>query len=90
MLDEGGVFGFFNGLGADRKICYDVYTKVVEMHLSDAGMDVEWQELPVDMAAGLQEEGKGQWQGVRRRYWTLDSKSPIPSTPLKNCCLGRA
>ncbi|KAK7745725.1 Arginine N-methyltransferase 2 [Diatrype stigma] len=79
VLDEGGVFGFFNGLGADRKICYDVYTKVVEMHLSDAGMDVEWQELGVDMAgAGLQEEGKGQWQGVRRRYWTLDSKlSPV-------------
>ncbi|RYP79884.1 hypothetical protein DL769_002717 [Monosporascus sp. CRB-8-3] len=71
LLDDGGVFGFFNGLGADRKICYDVYTKVVEMHLSDAGMDVEWQELDVDMS-GLQEEGKGEWQGVRRRYWTLD------------------
>ncbi|RYP19118.1 hypothetical protein DL765_003534 [Monosporascus sp. GIB2] len=71
LLDDGGVFGFFNGLGADRKICYDVYTKVVEMHLSDAGMDVEWRELDVDMS-GLQEEGKGEWQGVRRRYWTLD------------------
>ncbi|RYP74378.1 hypothetical protein DL771_003045 [Monosporascus sp. 5C6A] len=71
LLDDGGVFGFFNGLGADRKICYDVYTKVVEMHLSDAGMDVEWRELDVDMS-GLQEEGRGEWQGVRRRYWTLD------------------
>lgn len=27
---EGGRWGFFNGLGADRQICYDVYTKVRE------------------------------------------------------------
>ncbi|KAI1146276.1 arginine N-methyltransferase 2 [Nemania diffusa] len=71
LLDEGGVFGFFNGLGADRKVCYDVYTKVVEMHLSDAGLDIEWNELDVDMK-GLEEEGKGEWHGVKRRYWTLD------------------
>ena len=25
---EGGKFGFYNGLGADRQICYDVYTMV--------------------------------------------------------------
>ncbi|KAI0857896.1 arginine N-methyltransferase 2 [Xylaria cubensis] len=71
LLDEGGIFGFFNGLGADRKVCYDVYTKVVEMHLTDAGLDIEWNELDVDME-GLGEEGKGEWQGVKRRYWTLD------------------
>jgi type IV protein arginine methyltransferase len=74
LLDENGVFGFFNGLGADRKVCYDVYQKVAEMHLSDAGMDVEWKELDVDMK-GLDQEGKGEWQGVKRRYWTLDSES---------------
>lgn len=74
LLEEEGRFGFFNGLGADRKICYDVYTQVVEMHLSDAGMDVEWQELDVDMK-DLETEGEGEWQGVKRRYWTLDSKS---------------
>ncbi|KAI1368759.1 arginine N-methyltransferase 2 [Xylaria arbuscula] len=71
LLDEGGIFGFFNGLGADRKVCYDVYTKVVEMHLTDAGLDVEWNELDVDMK-DLDEEGKGEWSGVKRRYWTLD------------------
>ncbi|KAJ3571071.1 hypothetical protein NPX13_g5506 [Xylaria arbuscula] len=74
LLDEGGIFGFFNGLGADRKVCYDVYTKVVEMHLTDAGLDVEWNELDVDMK-DLDEEGKGEWSGVKRRYWTLDSRS---------------
>ncbi|RDA88196.1 hypothetical protein CP532_6787 [Ophiocordyceps camponoti-leonardi (nom. inval.)] len=72
LLDQHGRFSFFNGLGADRQICYDVYTKVVEVHCADAGLDVEWLEIPVDMA-GLDEDGKGQWEGVRRRYWTLST-----------------
>lgn len=76
LLDRDGVFGFFNGLGADRRICYDVYTKVVELHLIDAGMDVEWQEINVDLKR-LEEAGKGEWEGVKRRYWTLDSKPPF-------------
>ncbi|MBE3042763.1 hypothetical protein IMZ48_09355 [Candidatus Bathyarchaeota archaeon] len=74
LLDSEGRFGFFNGLGADRRICYDVYTRVSEMHLSDAGLDVDWEVIPVDMK-GLEEAGKGEWEGVRRRYWTLDGKS---------------
>ncbi|KAI2623567.1 arginine N-methyltransferase 2 [Hypomontagnella submonticulosa] len=80
LLEEQGRFGFFNGLGADRNICYDVYTQVVEMHLSDAGMDVEWQELDVDMN-NLGKEGEGEWQGVKRRYWTLD-KYRLPTCTL--------
>lgn len=28
LLKPGGRFGFFHGLGGDRQICYDVYTKV--------------------------------------------------------------
>jgi protein arginine N-methyltransferase 2 len=28
LLDSDGRFGFFNGMGADRQVCYDVYTKV--------------------------------------------------------------
>jgi type IV protein arginine methyltransferase len=73
LLDSDGRFGFFNGLGADRQICYDVYTKVSEMHLADAGLDVEWKDVDVDMEA-LAEAGKGEWEGVKRRYWTLDSE----------------
>ncbi|CAF3552151.1 unnamed protein product [Fusarium graminearum] len=74
IMDQEGKFSFFNGLGADRKICYDVYTKVVEMQCADAGLDVEWEESDVDMS-GLEKAGEGEWEGVRRRYWTLDSKS---------------
>ncbi|KKA31113.1 hypothetical protein TD95_000567 [Thielaviopsis punctulata] len=72
LLAEGGRFSFFNGLGADRRICYDVYTKVVEMNVTEASMDVEWIEVPVDMTL-MAEAGKGEWEGVRRRYWTLDT-----------------
>lgn len=28
LMDSNGRFGFYNGLGADRQVCYDVYTKV--------------------------------------------------------------
>ena len=72
LLDDGGKWGFFNGLGADRQICYDVYTKVVEMDLFEAGFDTEWETLPVEKV------GDEEWQGVKRRYWALEEyKLPI-------------
>lgn len=100
LLDDGGKFGFFNGLGAgehdpfprtisfsskraypvfsprgqrdgltrlitDRQICYDVYGKVLEMDLFEAGFDTEWETMQVP------EMEKGEWEGVKRRYWAL-------------------
>lgn len=73
LLAPEGRFGFFNGLGADRRVCYDVYTKVVEMDTCDAGMDVQWVDVEVPIMEGLQKEGEGEWKDVRRRYWTLDT-----------------
>ena len=70
LMDPEGRFGFFNGLGADRKVCYDVYCKVVELDLCDAGMDVDWTDIAVGQ---LGKDGEGEWKGVRRRYWTLDN-----------------
>jgi len=70
LMDPEGRFGFFNGLGADRRVCYDVYGKVVELDLCDAGMDVDWTDIEVGK---LGEDGEGEWKGVRRRYWTLDN-----------------
>ncbi|TGZ82036.1 S-adenosyl-L-methionine-dependent methyltransferase [Ascodesmis nigricans] len=61
-----GRFGFFHGLGADRRVAYDVYTKVVEMDLWDAGLGVEWWEVEVEEV--VREET---WRGVRRRYWDV-------------------
>ena len=72
FLDPAGRFGFFNGLGADRRVCYDVYCRVVELDLCDAGMDVDFTDVEVEELAGSQEEGKGEWEGVRRRYFVVD------------------
>ncbi|KAF1984396.1 arginine N-methyltransferas-like protein [Aulographum hederae CBS 113979] len=63
---DGGSFGFFNGMGADRQVCYDVYQKVVEMDLFEAGFDIEWEDIEI---ADLQ--STGEWTGVKRPYWSL-------------------
>ncbi|KAF2760039.1 arginine N-methyltransferase 2 [Pseudovirgaria hyperparasitica] len=66
LLEEGGRFGFFNGMGADRQICYDVYKNVVEMDLLEAGFDVDWENIDIpDLVAS------GEWEGVKRPYWKL-------------------
>ena len=104
LLDDGGKFGFFNGLGAgkyaldqsfpfhslnlglktplswpptclqmdrltrkglDRQICYDVYAKVLEMDLFEAGFDTVWNTMTVP------EMANEEWEGVKRRYWSL-------------------
>ena len=68
LLKPEGRWSFFHGLGADRRVCYDVYTKVVEMDLFEAGFDIEWEDVKVD-----EKEGEEEWEGVRRKYWTLDT-----------------
>ncbi|RMZ72029.1 arginine N-methyltransferase 2 [Pyrenophora seminiperda CCB06] len=64
---QGGKFGFFNGMGADRQIVYDVYNKIVEFDLFEAGFDTEWETVPVPDL-----DDKGEWEGVRRKYWVLN------------------
>ena len=72
ILDDGGKWGFFNGLGADRQVCYDVYCKLVEMDMFEAGFDTTWETLKV----GKMEDGE--WEGVKRRYWALEEyKLPV-------------
>ena len=69
LLAPSGRWSFFHGLGADRRVCYDVYTKVAEMDLFEAGYDVRW----VDVAVDERLRGAGTWEGVRRRYWDLET-----------------
>ncbi|KAK0914061.1 Arginine N-methyltransferase 2 [Friedmanniomyces endolithicus] len=64
LLEPDGKFGFYNGLGADRQVCYDVYTKVVEVDLFDAGLDVEWTDIAVPDL-----KSRNEWDGVRYPYW---------------------
>ncbi|KAF2819829.1 arginine N-methyltransferase 2 [Ophiobolus disseminans] len=72
---DGGRFGFFCGMGADRQVAYDVYNKIVEIDLFEAGFDTEWETIPVP---DLDEQGE--WDGVKRKYWALkDYKLPTCS-----------
>ena len=66
LLEQEGRWGYFNGMGADRQISYDVYQKVVEMDLFEAGFDVEWEEITVPKL-------EGEWTGVRRPYWVVEN-----------------
>jgi type IV protein arginine methyltransferase len=69
LLSPGGRFGWYNGLGADRQICYDVYTRVAEIDLNEAGFDTKWEDIEVPR--GL--KGSKEWEGTRRPYWTIDT-----------------
>lgn len=67
LLDEKGRWGFFNGLGADRQVCYDVYRLVVETDLDELLFDTKW--WPVQVPEMNENE---EWEGVRRKYWALN------------------
>ncbi|PYI36957.1 putative arginine N-methyltransferase [Aspergillus indologenus CBS 114.80] len=65
LLEQEGRWSFFNGMGADRQISYDVYQKVVEIDLLEAGFDADWEEFEVPTL-------EGEWSGVRRPYWAIE------------------
>ena len=75
LLADNGRFSFFNGLGADYRVCYDVYSRIVEMDLLEAGFQLTFMTIPVKLES-LQECGT--WEGLARPYWTLeDYRLPV-------------
>lgn len=71
LLKPSGVFSFFNGLGADRQVIYEVYKKLVEIDLGNYGMKLQFKEVTVPketMAKGNEENGSV-WDDIRRPYW---------------------
>lgn len=60
LLKMNGTFSFFNGLGADREIVYEVYKKLVEIDLSEYGLEVSFENINVDEL---------DWQGIKQSYW---------------------
>jgi len=82
LLSPEGRFSFFHGLGADRRISWDVYTRVVEIDLLDAGLETVWTEVEIDVdegeAQGEGVEGEKTWKGVRRRYWDVGGMYRLP------------
>ncbi|KAF5370651.1 hypothetical protein D9758_001991 [Tetrapyrgos nigripes] len=64
-------FSFFNGLGATNALFYDVYTHLAELHLSEVGVNVRWQDVQV------YNDDMERW-GKTREYFTL----PIYRLPV--------
>ncbi|KAG0238036.1 hypothetical protein BGW42_007590 [Actinomortierella wolfii] len=64
-LEEGGIYSYFSGLGADNAFFHAVYNRISELELTEMGFSVEFEEMDV----GLKEE---EWNGIKRAYWTLD------------------
>ncbi|KAG0006015.1 hypothetical protein BGZ80_008578 [Entomortierella chlamydospora] len=64
-LEEGGIYSYFNGLGATNEFFHAVYNRISELELGEMGFSVEYEEMDI----GLKEE---EWNGVKRAYWTLD------------------
>ena len=65
LIKPEGVFSFFNGLGADREICYDVYKKIVEIDVATYGMKCEFSTI--DITKILPD-----WQNVKRSYYNCN------------------
>lgn len=75
LLKPHGVFSFFNGLGADRQVIYQVYRKLVELDLENYGLQCKFIDVDVpetlfkrDMKSDY--EDGSVWDNVKRSYWS--------------------
>lgn len=71
LLKPQGVFSFFNGLGADRLVCYEVYKKVVDIDLANYGLIVKFREIeaPKSTLEAADKSDKSVWNSIKRAYW---------------------
>ncbi|CUM68272.1 uncharacterized protein PRCAT00005994001 [Priceomyces carsonii] len=75
LLKPNGVFTFFNGLGADREVVYDVYRNLVEMDLANYGLKCSFQSIEVAPKAlqantSTDDQSQSIWDDVKRPYWS--------------------
>ena len=70
LLKPLGVFSFFNGLGADRKVVYDVYKRLVELDLSNFGLECRFQNIEIPESTFQKDDSESVWNEIRRPYWS--------------------
>lgn len=68
LLKSEGVFSFFNGLGADRFVVYEVYKRLVELDLNNYGLQVKFTDL-IPNENTLKAKEDSVWKDIRRSYW---------------------
>ncbi|KAG7661534.1 RMT2 [[Candida] subhashii] len=70
LLKPYGVFSFFNGLGADRQVVYEVYKQLVEIDLKNYGLDCKFIQVTVPESTLKSSDDKSVWDDVKRSYWS--------------------
>lgn len=64
LLKPQGTFSFFNGLGADRPVCYDVYHKIVQLDVANYGMECKYTNVDLKTLPN--------WTNVKRSYFNCN------------------
>jgi protein arginine N-methyltransferase 2 len=65
ILDENGVYSFFNGLAGTNPFFHDVACQIAELDLQEMGFKVEWQVIDMEAL------GDDVWKDIKRAYWSL-------------------
>lgn len=68
LIKPQGVFSFFNGLGADRQLCYEVYRKIVSIDVANYGMQCEYTTVNIGGSTEIT-TNEPDWQDVKRSYY---------------------
>ncbi|KAJ3129744.1 hypothetical protein HK098_000113 [Nowakowskiella sp. JEL0407] len=78
LLNQGGIYSFFNGLGGTSQFFHDVYCKIAEADLLELGMQTKFVELDVEtecknlgIESPLKKDKTDVWTGIKRAYWNL-------------------
>ncbi len=65
ILDEEGVYSFFNGLAGTDLFFHKVSCEIAELDLRELGFRVEWETI------SMEELGDETWNAIKRPYWSL-------------------
>ena len=65
LLKPGGVYSFFNGLGATNAFFHDVYCHIVDLEFRRFGISTCYERVDIDVSSATL------WEGVKRQYWNL-------------------
>ncbi|CAK7347458.1 unnamed protein product [Dovyalis caffra] len=68
LLKPGGIYSFFNGLCGGNAFFHVVYCNLVSLELEHLGYSTQLIPLPVKDCLGEEV-----WEGVRHKYWQLDT-----------------
>ncbi|KAI4337036.1 hypothetical protein L6164_015496 [Bauhinia variegata] len=68
LLKPGGIYSFFNGLCGGNAFFHVVYCHLVSLELENLGYSTQLIPLPVKDCLG-----EKVWEGVKYRYWQLDT-----------------